>query len=280
MNRMMAAGLLCAGLFSTSLAWAQTATDTAPLLIAAVDPTLPRTPDATAPAAPAPAVANRSTFGISTNVALLTGIGLSIGIPVFDQFNLRLAGNTFSISRDIEEDNDNGGTNTYHGKIKLQTYGLFADWHPFHGAFRMTAGMLRNGNKLTLDAVNSGGTVDIGDCSYASDNSDPLMARGQTNFKKSAPYAGIGWGGNMNSAPGFFGTFDLGVIFSGSANVTLKASGAATSATGGAGCGAVADASTDPLVQAQLAKDQADINDTADKVKIWPVIGFGFGWRF
>ena len=287
MKLIRATGLLYVGLLSSFSAGAQATADSpadAPLLVAVVDPTLPRTPSSTPAPTPAPyetqSSANSSHIGISANVAVLTGFGVSIGIPVFDQFNLRLAGNAFSISRDINEDNDSGGSNTYRGKIKLQTYGLFADWHPFHGAFRLTGGILKNGNKLTVDSVNNNGTVGIGNCKYASDANDPLMAHGQTNFKKSAPYAGLGWGGNMNSAPGFFGTFDLGVIFSGSANVTLKASGRALSASGGLGCSPVADAGSDPLVQAQVAKDQADLNDSADKVKVWPVIGFGFGWRF
>lgn len=259
--------------------------------------------DASAPASPAPATPatavppavpaaqaepsavpvdsyGHTRVGVSINALILTGFGVSIGMPLFDQFNLRATGNAFSISRDFNEDNNNGSSNTYHGKVKLQTYGLLFDWHPFHGAFRVTAGGLKNGNKVTLDGTNNGGTVDIGDCKYSSNPADPLRVHGDTNFRGFAPYAGLGWGGNMNADRGFYGTFDLGVMFSGSANIKLNAKGSAASASGGAGCGAVVDASSDPNVQAELAKDQNKLNDSANKVKVWPVIGFGLGWRF
>ena len=223
--------------------------------------------------------------GISANVHILTGIGLSIGVPVFDQFNLRLAGNAFSISRDFDGGGNNGSNSkgTYNGKVKLLSYGLLTDWHPFHGAFRITAGGLKNGNEITLDSKSTGSDINIGNCTYTSNGADPLLAHGQTNFRGFAPYAGLGWGGNMNAAPGFFGTFDLGVMFSGSANIGLSAKGSGTVKSGPATeCGAAGTpvSANDPRVQNQVAKDQADLNDKTDKVKLWPVIGFGFGWRF
>lgn len=281
MNRNIVVQALTAGLLATPLAWAQTAPSDAAYPASPQQGEMPLIPLGTqARANSVDTGSHTTTIGISTNVTILTGIGLSIGIPLSDQFNLRAAGNAFSISREIEEDDDNGGTNTYNGKIKLLSYGLFTDWHPFHGAFRLTAGALMNGNKATLDAVNNGGAIDIGDCSYTSDPNNPLSVRGKTNFRKFAPYAGLGWGGNLNAEPGFYGTFDLGVIFSGSANVKFNAAGQAISGSGDGACGPVIDASTDPSVQAELAKDQADINESADKIKVWPVIGFGFGWRF
>lgn len=232
--------------------------------------------------APAPAAENEPTFktkvGVSINATILTGIGLSVGIPLGGNFNARALGNAYSISHDF--DSDNG---TYTGKVKLLSYGLLVDWHPFDGVFRITAGALDNGNKITLDGKSMNGTVNVGDCTYQStDPNDPLLTHGQTNFRHVAPYAGFGWGGNMNAAPGFFGTLDLGVMFTGSASISLRASGKAAPAPGQSpqcGSGTV-DASTDPNVQTELAKDQADLNDKTNKYKLWPAIGFGLGWRF
>jgi hypothetical protein len=321
MGNLRGGRLLAAGLLSSALAWSQTAAaitaeearkieevmgpvdaahpldDSVPLPSdstaeapqsvppEAVPPTVPvaQAPRSAQTAKVTTPEADNTHVGISTNVHILTGIGLSIGIPVLDQFNLRLSGNAFSITRDFDQNNDNGGSNTYKGKVKLLSYGLLADWHPFHGAFRVTAGGLKNGNKITLDSSPNGSSVDIGNCSYTSNPNDPLLAHGQTNFRGFAPYAGLGWGGNMNAAPGFFGTFDLGVMFSGSANIGLSAKGSGTVRSGPVGeCGAPGTAvnANDPQVQAQVAKDQADLNDKTDKVKLWPVIGFGFGWRF
>ena len=220
----------------------------------------------------------RSRVGVSLDMVLLGGPGLSVGIPLGDMFNIRAAGNYFSLSRDFDSDQA-----TYKGKIKLFTAGILADWHPFHGVFRMTAGALHNGNSIKLDAQPSGGTIDVGDCKYTSDPADPLNVHGQTNFRSFAPYFGLGWGGNLNDKPGFFGTFDLGVMFSGAAGVTIHGSGTAhnNDPAGHPECGSAdIDASSDPDFQKEIDKDQKKINDDVDKVKVWPMIGFGVGWRF
>lgn len=221
----------------------------------------------------------QTTVGVSVNATILTGLGLSVGMPLGHDFNVRVAGNAFSRTHDV---NESGAD--YVGKVKLFTVGVLADWQPFSGAFRLTAGLVDNGNKITLDGkATSGSNYTVGDCQYTSDPTDPLALHGQTNFRRLAPYAGMGWGGNMNSAPGFYGTFDLGVIFSGAAKIGLAASGSATNAdpAGHPQCGAgTVQVASDPNFQAQLAKSQQDLNDKADNYKLWPAIGFGLGWRF
>lgn len=308
MSRYTQAGLLVAAVLLCPASWAQSSgtAQSAEDVIGPVDAQHPLDPAATPPA-PAPEPANQpmaqtvppakpapaqelagpgddTTLGISANLHILTGIGVSVGIPVLDQFNLRLAGNALSVSHDFDGSGNNGNSNSsYKGKVKLLSYGLLADWHPFHGAFRITAGGLKNGNKITLDSNPNGADIDIGDCTYTPNGADPLLAHGQTNFRGFAPYAGLGWGGNMNASRGFYGTFDLGVMFSGAANIGLSAKGSATVKSGPVTeCGAAGTtvSASDPNVQAQIAKDQADLNDKTDKVKLWPVIGFGIGWRF
>ena len=228
--------------------------------------------------------AGKATVGVSINATILTGLGLSVGTSLGEYFNVRGVGNGYSYSRDIEDDSGN-----YHGTVKLFSTGLLFDYQPFAGAFRLSAGLLSNGNKITLDGKPSAtGEYDVGDCTYVPSTSDPLKVHGETGFKKMAPYAGIGWGGNMSAEPGFYGTFDIGVMFSGPANVKLGASGSARAKAGqNPSCG---DSTTDhdvnndptfaPVFQAERQKAEDDANNQVGKYKLWPALGFGFGWRF
>lgn len=226
-----------------------------------------------------------SRFGVSVSAGVLGGLGLSVGVPVSDRFNLRIAGGGFKVSRSFNVSNDNGSSNNFDVTAKLLHYGLLADWHPFKSSFRVTAGALRNGSELTLGSAPNSGDVNVGNCTYTSNAADPLRVNGSTNYRSLAPYAGLGWGGNLNGAPGFFATADLGAMIVGSSNITLDARGRGVTKSGPiAECGVpgvtVTDASTDPNVRNELAKDQRKLNDSADRLKVFPMLSLGIGWRF
>lgn len=226
-----------------------------------------------------------SKVGIAVTAGVLNGVGLSVGIPVGNQFNLRAAGGGLKVSRTVSEGNDNGSSNNFDVSAKFLSYGLLADWHPFKGSFRLTGGAMRNGSEISANAVSNSGDYNVGNCTYTSSSSNPLKVGGSTNYRSMAPYLGVGWGGNMNSAPGFFATADLGALIVGSANILLSASGQAVTKSGPVTeCGVpgvtVTDASTDPNVRNQLAKDQRKLNDTADRLQVFPMISFSLGWRF
>lgn len=224
-------------------------------------------------------------FGVSVSAGVLNGLGLSLGMPVGDHFNLRMAGSGFRITRSIDVSNDNGSSNNFDVTAKLLNYGVLADWHPFKGSFRFTAGAMKNGSELSLNALNNSSDVNVGNCTYTSSTSNPLRVNGATHYRNLAPYAGLGWGGNLNGAPGFFATADVGVLIVGASNITLNASGQAVTKSGPVTeCGVpgvtVTNASTDPNVQNQLAKDQRKLNDNVDRFNIFPMISVGIGWRF
>jgi len=104
------------------------------------------------------------------------------------------------------------------------------------------------------------------------------------DFKSTAPYLGIGWGGNMNAEPGFYGLFDIGVLLSGAPDTRLSGRGSAQNADpatqpqcGGAGS---QDASTYPEFQNALRAAENDMNEETKDFKLWPNLAFGIGWRF
>lgn len=218
-----------------------------------------------------------ASFGVSVEASTL-GAGLSIGLPVGERFNVR--GVYHAYTYDTEFEDDQGGT--YDGELDLQSTGLIVDFHPFKGAFRLTAGFAANGNQITFTGTDDGtGQYQVGGCTYQSDPGDPLVLDGVTDFNSSAPYVGIGWGGNLNDESGFFMTFDLGVLMSGAPKTALTADGSVSSAPGNplsCGVGTI-DSSSNEFQQAlREAEDEVD-RETKD-YEFWPNIALGIGWRF
>jgi hypothetical protein len=222
-----------------------------------------------------------STVGVSVEAGTM-GLGLSVGLPVGERFNVRGAYHTYDYELDEIEDDESGAT--YDGELNLQTAGLFGDWHPFKGAFRVTAGFVSNGNEIALTGKPTGGQFQLGECTYQSDPSDPLAVDGTVEFASSAPYVGIGWGGNLNARPGFFMTFDIGVLLSGSPDTNLTGRGSASNADpiGQPQCGGVGsqDVSTYPEFQQAVQDAEDDVNEETKDFEYWPNLSLGLGWRF
>lgn len=222
---------------------------------------------------------DETTIGISLEGSTL-GAGLSIGMPVGERFNVR--GVYHGYTYDTEFEDDSGGT--YDGEIDLKSTGLFADWHPFKGAFRLTVGFLSNGNQINMTGTDDGtGLYAVGDCTYQSSPGDPLTLDGVTDFNSSAPYVGIGWGGNLNAEPGFFMTFDLGVMMSGAPKTALSGDGSVQNANeiGQPTCGiGPMDASSAPEFQQALRDAEDEVNKETEDYELWPNIALGIGWRF
>lgn len=230
--------------------------------------------------------AEKTTVGVSLDASILLGAGLSVGTSVGDRFNVRGVFHGYSHD-DTFEDGENNAD--YDATLRLQTLALMGDWHPFRGVFRITAGLVSNGNEIRLHAQDRGGSeYQVNDCTYVSSTSDPLQINGRVDFSSTVPYFGFGWGGNMNAEPGFYGIFDIGVLFSGSPNVELNARGRARaqSTTGSEGSVCAPDNTTEypvnnfPEFQTQLDQAQADAEKEGEDYKLWPNIAFGFGWRF
>jgi hypothetical protein len=217
------------------------------------------------------------TVGVSLDASILLGAGVSVGVPLGDRFNLRGVYHGFSYDREIEDEENNA---TYDGDLRLQSYGLKADWHPFKGTFRVTAGFLSNGNEIRVTAQDTGGQVTVDNCTYQSDPNDPLAVDGLLDFRSSAPYLGIGWGGNLNGGKGFYGVFDIGVMFSGAAKAALDGRGKYVATSGPAECGTANGSADDPEFQEALARAEDDLRRETEDYKLWPNIAFGIGWRF
>lgn len=190
-------------------------------------------------------------FGLGVKAGTL-GVGIEGTFSLSESVNLRAGFNSYSKSGD-----ETASDILYDGKLELRTLALLVDWHPFSGTFRVSAGLMKNDNALRLTATPTANQT-IGGTTYTPAQIGTLS--GDVTFKSTAPYLGIGWG-NATKNGRFGATFEIGAMFQGSPNVSLRASS-----------GLVAQADLDSESQ----QAQADLNE----FKIYPAISLGFSFRF
>jgi len=180
------------------------------------------------------------------------GLGAEFGVGFTPWFGLRAGASVLNVSGDYDEQGID-----YDGTLKLGGYGLWADFFPMKGTFRITAGVLSNRNAIELEAVPTA-PIEIGGGTY--DPSEVGTLNGNVDFDSTVPYLGIGWG---NVARGKRVGFlcDLGVIRQGAGDVALSASSGLV----------------DP---GDLAAEAAKIEDDIEDYELWPVISFGLSIRF
>ena len=137
---------------------------------------------------------------------------------------MRAGFNYFSYAYDAEESDV-----SYDFELELKSFAMFADWHPFKGAFRLSGGLLINGNGLTGNAKPTA-PVDIGGTDYSLDSINLDIS-----YNTIAPYFGLGWDTTFGDRDNWGFAFDLGLIYSGSAEAALSVSGPGKVAAIGAG---------------------------------------------
>ncbi len=197
------------------------------------------------------------------------GAGLDITYGINSKLNTRINFNGGKLNADDQNDGIH-----YKGDLKAQTVGGLLDFYPAGGAFRLTAGLYNNANKL--DLVTSGASnnnVFVGDRAY-----DLSKARLDANvkFKSTAPYLGLGWGNPVSKGSKWNFSFDAGVLFQGAPEATLKGSGQAKDIA----TGLALNLATDPTFQSELSKEEKNLNNDLKDFKAYPVVSLGASYRF
>ena len=199
---------------------------------------------------------------IATTVNLGTsGLGLHLSTPVAPKLNARVGLNYASYSYD-----GNTSDVEYDFKLKLATVDALLDYYPFDGAFRVSGGVVYNGNNIDAKAKpNNNGTYTINGRTYSSAAVGDLA--GKIDFRKTAPYLGIGWGNALKAAGWSFG-MDLGVTFQGSPKTSLTSTG----------CTPPAPICTQ--IATDVAVENAKLADEVKDFKLYPVVRVGVSYRF
>lgn len=190
-----------------------------------------------------------------------TGLGAHVIVPVAPNLSGRAGVNFMNYSY-------NGSTSDvdYKFKLKLKTFDALLDYFPFDGAFRVSAGVVYNGNKIeAIGKPNASGTYTINNHTYSAADAGTL--NGTIDFRKVAPYLGIGWG-NAGKGTGWGFSSDLGVLLQGSPNSSLTNSG----------CTAPAAACTQ--LASDVAVENAKLTDKVHNFKAYPVVRIGASYHF
>ncbi len=192
-------------------------------------------------------------------VEVYTGIGFpgaAFGVSGTLTGNLALRGEYaggLSLSRDGQREGL-----TYNGKLKTGRAALFADWYPFAGSFRLTAGATANDIKLDLTGTGTSGTI----------NGKPVNLAGETfnvqvKYARSTPFVGFGWGHNPAPGGGLGFFLDLGAQF-GKFDTSVQ-----TTIVGKNG-----------VTQADVDAEAKKVRDTVDQLKVLPTAAIGLTYRF
>jgi len=148
----------------------------------------------------------------------------------------------------------------YAGKIEAHRAGVFGDWFPFQGGFRLTGGVTFNKVGLELGAQPGAGSITIGGQTVnglaAGDRFDVSI-----KFPSATPYLGLGYGHHAGKGLGFHA--DLGVSI-GRTKLTATASGPNLSSV------------TQPNIDAELAQ----LRDGVGNVRVLPQVSIGLNYRF
>jgi hypothetical protein len=202
------------------------------------------------------------------------GIGFDGAVAATDRSNVRVGFNFFNFNHDFDND---GITLAAH--LKLRSVTAQFDFFPAGGSFHVSPGlMIYNGNRVEANAFVPGGQqFTLGGDRLLSNPSNPVSGDAKVSFEKVAPQITIGWGNIATRGDRRWSIpVELGVVFSRAPTGALNLGGSAC-LTNGTNCRNVA---TEPLLQADVRQQEADLNDDLEVLKIIPVISFGFGYRF
>lgn len=192
-----------------------------------------------------------------------TGAGARVAIPVHSDFDVRFGMGKLDYSY-------KGSTNdlTYDYRVKGKSYDALLDWFPSKdSAFHVTAGLAYNGNSIGGRArASQAGTYAIQGNTYNAASVGSINSR--IDFKKAAPYLGIGWGRSSATDKGWAFSSDVGVLFQGSPKSSLTSTGC------------TAEAATCNQFATDIAKENAALSRDANKLKLYPVLRIGVSYKF
>ncbi len=185
------------------------------------------------------------------------GAGLEVESSYMGMAGFRLGVNYFTYDMTSTFDDVE-----YTVDLTLKSLSAILDWHPFKGDFRISGGVLFNGNNVKIDAKPTA-SYEIGDRTYTISEIGTL--KGDIDFNDMAPYLGIGWDTSFGRDNLFGLAFELGAVYQGSPEVNLSADG---------------PISSDPTFQSNLAKEEEKQQEDLDSFKYYPVISLGVNYRF
>jgi hypothetical protein len=193
-----------------------------------------------------------------------TGAGVHLVVPMETYLNGRFGVNAFN-----HDFSKHWSGVDFDLKGKLQTVDVLFDWYLHESStFHLTGGVVYNGNKFDAKGNPDGqGLFTLNGITYKA--SDVGMLTGRIDFRKAAPYLGIGWGNALkNNGRSWAFSADFGAFYQGNANVQLASIGCTSS---NVICKALASS---------VAAERLLLRDDASSYKIYPVLRASVSYGF
>ncbi len=198
------------------------------------------------------------TIALGVHISTL-GVGPEISLGLSDYFSTRVAVNWGKY--DVEGETDDV---EYDCELELISGLATVEWFPWAGGFHVDAGLLVNGNNFSgTGEPSAGGTFTFDGVTY--DAVDVGTVKAEIDFESLAPYLGVGWGNPLDSEGNITFFVNLGVVFQGEPDVSIKTSGTLAS---------------DPVFLARVEAERKDLEDDLDNFALYPVIALGVTYKF
>jgi hypothetical protein len=195
-------------------------------------------------------------YSVGPHVSTL-GAGAEGSMRLSDNLVLRLGGGYLGFGTSESADGV-----SYDIDVSLANAGGALDYHPFGNGFMISAGVYWNGNGADFNATPTS-NVTIGNTTYTPAQLGRID--GELEFNPVAPYLGLGWDGTYYGDGALSFQFRVGLFYMGDPDVTLRSTGTL------AGTGAF---------QADLAREESNIEDELEFLGFYPAITLGFTYRF
>ncbi len=136
------------------------------------------------------------------------GIGIGVGLKINPSWVVRAEINGLNYNRDFTK-----GSNSYAGKAKLRTEGIYGDYYPINdNGMRVTGGLVFNQTKLTGTVKpSSTNQVSLNGTNYTLAAGETLSA--EVKSPSVLPYLGLGYEHNADNKPGLKFMVDFGLAF-------------------------------------------------------------------
>ncbi len=208
----------------------------------------------------------------------LFGLGANLKGKFTDTIGVKVGFDTYTYKDYVITDDQV----KYNFDVETQDFLATLDWHPYKGSFKTSAGVIVNNSNLvgTVTPTTST-TFTFNNVTYSTD--DIAKVDTSADFDPVAPYVGIGWDTSWAKKNGWGFTFDLGVIYQGSASVDYTVKYKEVPLTGNAAVDAVAQSARADLIKeidANLAEEKRSLQTELDKYEFLPYISIGVNYKF
>jgi hypothetical protein len=191
------------------------------------------------------------------------GAGAHLVVPMEKTLNGRFGLNGYSHRNDKSV-----SAIDYQLKTSLRSIDLLFDWYVLdHSAFHLTGGLIHNNNQVkALGKPDADGNYIVNGYTYTASWVGKLEA--EANFRRTAPYLGIGWGNPLTSKGTWSFMADAGAFLQGRPHTTMVNSGCTVSKEVCA------------TVSKEVAAERAQFNADLNVHKVYPVLRASLAYRF